>query len=63
LLTGKLPTATLQVTDLKVLTTELVSSSDNTLYTQFPKNNISSVDLTDATLSIRKSFTVNIDIK
>ena len=57
---GKLPTATLQVTDFKVLTTELVSSSDNTLYTQFPKNNISSVDLTDATLSIRKSFTVNI---
>ena len=58
--TGKLPTATLQVTNFKVLTTELVSSSDNTLYTQFPKNNISSVDLTNATLSIRKSFTVNI---
>ena len=57
---GKLPTTTLQVTDFKVLTTELVSSSDNTLYTQFPKNNISSVDLTNATLSIRKSFTVNI---
>jgi hypothetical protein len=57
---GKLPTATLQVTNFKVLTTELVSSSDNTLYTQFPKNNISSVDLTNATLSIRKSFTVNI---
>jgi hypothetical protein len=58
--TGKLPTATLGVTDFKVLTTELVSSSDNTLYTRLPKNNISSVDLTDATLSIRKSFTVNI---
>jgi hypothetical protein len=58
--TGKLPTTTLQVTDFKVLTTELVSSSDNTLYTRLPKNNISSVDLTDATLSIRKSFTVNI---
>ena len=40
--------------------TKLVSSSDNTLYTRLPKNNISSVDLTDATLSIRKSFTVNI---
>ena len=59
--TGKLPTATLQVTDLKVLTSTLAPSSDNTLYTQFPKNNISSVDLTDATLSIRKSFIVNIE--
>jgi hypothetical protein len=57
---GKLPTTTLEVTDLKVLTTSLESSSDNTLYTKLPKNNISSVDLTNAVLSIRKSFTVNI---
>jgi hypothetical protein len=57
---GQLPTATLEVTDLKVLTTSLESSSDNTLYTKLPKNNISSVDLTNAVLSIRKSFTVNI---
>jgi len=57
---GKLPTSTLSVTDLKVLTTSLESSSDNTLYTKLPKNNISSVDLTNAVLSIRKSFTVNI---
>jgi hypothetical protein len=57
---GKLPTSTLAVTDLKVLTTSLESSSDNTLYTKLPKNNISSVDLTNAVLSIRKSFTVNI---
>jgi hypothetical protein len=57
---GQLPTATLGVTDLKVLTTSLESSSDNTLYTKLPKNNISSVDLTNAVLSIRKSFTVNI---
>jgi hypothetical protein len=57
---GQLPIATLEVTDLKVLTTSLESSSDNTLYTKLPKNNISSVDLTNAVLSIRKSFTVNI---
>ena len=57
---GKLPTSTLQVTDLKVLETRLASSSDNTLYTVLPKRNVSSVDLQDATLSIRKSFTVNI---
>ena len=57
---GKLPTSTLSVTDLKILTTNLESSSDNTLYTRFPKNNISSVDLTNANLIIRKSFTVGI---
>ena len=57
---GKLPIATLQVTDLKVLSTTLASSSDNSLYTRLPKNNISSVDLTNSTLNIRKSFTVNI---
>jgi hypothetical protein len=57
---GQLPNAALEVTDLKVLTTALVSSSDNTLYTSLPKNNISSVDLTNASLVIRKSFIVNI---
>ena len=57
---GKLPTSALNVTDLKVLTTVLAPSSDNTLYTIFPKNNVSSVDLTNASLVIRKSFTVNI---
>jgi hypothetical protein len=57
---GKLPTTTLQVTDLKLLATTLSPSSDNTLYTRLPKNNISSVDLTNSTLNIRKTFTVNI---
>jgi hypothetical protein len=57
---GKLPGALLEVTDFKILTTNLESSSDNTLYTELPKNNISNVDLTNANLTIRKSFTVNI---
>jgi hypothetical protein len=57
---GKLPDASLEVTDFKILTTNLESSSDNTLYTKLPKNNISNVDLTNANLTIRKSFTVNI---
>ena len=57
---GKLPVALLEVTDFKILTTNLESSSDNTLYTKLPKNNISNVDLTNANLTIRKSFTVNI---
>lgn len=57
---GKLPSTTLEVTDLKVLSTILAPSSDSTLYTKLPKNNISNVDLTDTFLTIRKSFTVNI---
>jgi hypothetical protein len=52
--------ALLEVTDFKILTTNLESSSDNTLYTKLPKNNISNVDLTNANITIRKSFTVNI---
>jgi hypothetical protein len=57
---GKLPNTLLEVTDFKILTTSLESSSDNTLYTKLPKNNISNVDLTNANLIIRKSFSVNI---
>jgi len=57
---GKLPSTLLEVTDFKILSTSLESSSDNTLYTKLPKNNISNVDLINANLTIRKSFTVNI---
>jgi len=57
---GALPTAALSVTDFKILITNLQTSTDNTLYTKLPKNNISSVDLTNASLTIRKTFTVNI---
>jgi len=58
---GGLPTgANLSVTDLKVLTTSLLKSEDNTLYTPMPRNLISNVDLTDAAINIRRSYTVNI---
>jgi hypothetical protein len=57
---GQLPNVALEVTDLKVLTNASSESDNNTLYTTFPKNNISSVDLTNASLVIRKSFNVNI---
>ena len=57
---GKLPASSLEVTDLKVLTTSLAPSTDNTLYTKLPKNNISSLNITNADLTIRKSYTVNI---
>lgn len=45
---------------MQVLTTNLAASSDNTLFTRLPKDYVSNVDLTNATLSIRKVFTVNI---
>ena len=53
-------TASTQVEDLKILQTELQESSDNTLYTLLPKINIADVDLTDASISIRKTYEVNI---
>ena len=58
---GNLPNSNLNVTDLKLLSTILESSSDNTLYASFPKINIESVDISNASLSIRKIFTVNIN--
>ena len=57
---GLLPAATLNVTDLKVITTDLASSSDDSLFTTLPKVNISNVNLDDASLTIRKTFDVTI---
>ena len=57
---GTLPASQASVTDLKLVKTKLSSSSDNTLYTHLPKANIATVDLTNASLTIRKSFTVDI---
>ena len=50
----------IEVQDFTVLGTNLVASSDNTLYTALPKANVSNVDLTSASINIRKEFTVNI---
>ena len=57
---AKLPSVALNATGLKVLTTNLETSTDSTLYTRLPKVNISNVDLTNAVLGIRTVFTVNI---
>ena len=50
----------IEVQDFTVLGTNLEASSDNTLYTALPKANVSNVDLTSASINIRKEFTVNI---
>ena len=52
--------AALAVSDLRVLQTSLDTSTDNTLYTRLPKSNVSDVDLTDANITIRKTFDVQI---
>ena len=50
----------IEVQDLTTLSTKLESSTDNTLFTALPKDNIATVDLTSASITIRKEFTVNI---
>ena len=57
---GGLPSSTLNVSDLKVVGTRLSKSTDDTLYTILPRPNVSSIDLTDASLSVRKTFNVTI---
>ena len=57
---GKLPESAYEATDFKVLTTKLDSSTDNTLYTRLPKSNVANVNLTDASITIRKTQLVNI---
>ena len=57
---GALPNAQISVFDLQILNTPLENSKDNTLYTKLPKNNIAFVNLTNAILTIRKSYSVNI---
>ena len=57
---GKLPENNFTTSDLELLTTQLDVSSDNTLFTILPKQNIATVNLTDAEITIRKTFTVNI---
>ncbi len=55
---GKLPASVIEVSDLKVVGADLQKSFDNSFYTALPKSNISNVDLTDASLTIRKTQSV-----
>ena len=57
---GVLPASAINVTDLTVQSSDVQTSSDDTLYTWLPKHNVATVDLTDASITIRKVFTVNI---
>jgi hypothetical protein len=59
---GRLPEtgSRIEVTDLKLLGTKLSASSDSTLFTALPKENIESVSLNDSSITLRKYETVNI---
>ncbi len=57
---GGLPTSTINPSNFKILSSQFQSSEDNNLYTQFPKDNISNVDLTNSHITIRKQFDVTI---
>jgi len=46
--------------NFKILTSQFQSSTDNTLFTPLPKRNISNVDLTNSSITIRKQFDVTI---
>jgi len=55
---GGLSTSVTRVTDLTILDTTLSPSTDDTLYTALPKPFVESLDLTDASLTIRKTYDV-----
>ena len=55
-----MPSSSINPADFKILTSQFQSSTDNTLFTPLPKRNVSSVDLTDSHITIRKQFDVNV---
>jgi hypothetical protein len=57
---GDLPSQNISVTDLKVLTTNYLPGSNNSLYAPLSKQNVSDVDLSNTSLVIKKQYTVNI---
>ena len=57
---GFLPTAQIEVSDFRIVTSDLAPSSDDTLFTPLPRANVSDVDISESVLTIRKTFTVNI---
>jgi len=57
---GALPTSEINPTDFSLLVSGIQSSEDDTLYTQLPNSFVSSVDLTDSNLTIKRQFDVTI---
>ena len=51
-----------QVSSLKLQTSPLERSTESKLYAEMPKSFISNVDLTNSSITIRKSFDVDVAI-
>ena len=58
---GGLPSSSfINVSDMDIVRTSLDKSSDNTLYTKLSKQNIATVNLEESSITIRKTYDVNI---
>ncbi len=59
---GAIPTSINQTSSLKLVTSPLERSTESKLYAEMPKSFISNVDLTNSSITIRKSFDVDVAI-
>ena len=59
---GAIPTSSTQVSSLKLQTSPLERSTESKLYAEMPKSLISNVDLTNSSITIRKTFDVDVAI-
>ena len=57
---GQLPSTTITTSDLKKVSLEILKTSDAYLYAKLGKNNVSSLNLTNSSIVVRKSYTVNV---
>jgi uncharacterized protein YkvS len=57
---GSLPTSDINPSDFKILKSKLQNSQNTNLYAPLAKSNVSTVDLTDSQITIRREFDVNI---
>lgn len=57
---GSLPSSDLTTSDLKKVTLEILKTSDAYLYSKLGKNNISSLNLTNSSVIVKKSYKVTV---
>jgi len=57
---GGLPQVRIFPSNFQILASKFQSSTDTTLYTELPKQNVSNLDLTNSHITIRKQFDVTI---
>ena len=57
---GNLPGSELQTSDLTLIRPQILNARDSKLITRLPERYISSVDVSDANLEIRRQYTLNI---